>query len=363
LKNLASKQRLVILSSILAVFILAACSQKLVQQNSGNPAITGEAPLRVAIAPYQDMAILVNAKSLGLEKKYDTKLELFTMPWEDIIPAVASAGKTVDVGFASLADYMCKTENLNSQGDDPILYIFPAYVFRGGGFITFNPKVAEIKTKDINDVALIRKFFSYRIGVQKNSCCHMLLYLLAHNVGINFATLPIVDTTLNDGYLAAENGSLDAAAAGLTQRTEALKHHGRVVVTMDNAGLVDIAGFICKESIYKKRKKNIEALIKMWCDCASYVLCDLNHHSAASLAYLKANSSTKYTLDELKTALAQEYFPVSITAAERDIISSKGKYSIERISKLCGEYLIDTGATKTVRPGPEIITVNKGQYE
>jgi hypothetical protein len=302
------------------------------------------------------MAMLVTEKKLGLEKKYGTKLEFFTMPWEELIPAVASAGNTVDVGFTSLADYMCKSEHLNSKGDDPLLYIYPAYVFHGGAFVTFNPKVPEITAKSINDTGLVKKFLSYKIGAQKNSCCHMLLWLLAHDAGVKFSSVPVIDTTLNDGLLAAENGSLDAAAAGLTQRTEALKRHGRVAVDMDAANLVDIAGFICKESVYKQRKKDIDSLIKMWCDSTHYVLSDLNNHSADALAYLKANSSTSYSLDELKRALSQEYFPSSIADAEKNVVSSKSKYSIQRLSQLCSQYLLETGATKTSRPAPNMIT-------
>src|SRR5271156_6725848 len=86
-----------------AVFLLTACSI-----NSDNTAASTstDSSLRMAISPYQDTAFLVNVKELGLEKKYGTKIELLTLPWEDILPAVASAGKTVDVGYASLTMYL-----------------------------------------------------------------------------------------------------------------------------------------------------------------------------------------------------------------------------------------------------------------
>ena len=93
----------------------------------------------------------------------------------------------------------------------------------------------------------------------------------------------------------------------------------------------------------------------MWCDCAHYVLSDIDHHSDAALAYLNANASTRYTISEFKRALSQEYFPQSIDAEEKDIISDTGKYSIKKISKLCNEYLLDIGAIKAPRPAPKII--------
>lgn len=331
---------------------LAACSQATKQADGDQIQ-----PLRVAIAPYQELALLVNEKPLGLEKKYGTKIEILTMPWEELLPAVASAGQTVDVGFASLPDYMAKADNLNKGTDDPVLYLFPAWIFRGGGFVTFNKAVPELNKETIKDPNLVKKFFRFKLGVQKNSCGHMLLWKLAHGAGLKFAELPIIDSTLNDGLLAAENGSLDAAAAGLTQRTEALKRHGRIVLTMDAMGAVDPGGFVCKQSVYSKRKKDVESLIRMWFDCANYVLSDLDHHSDTTLAYLKANASTQYTLEEFKRALSQEYVPKSIEEAEKEIISGQGKYSIAEIAALCNDYLLDIGATKKPVAAPKMITL------
>ena len=341
-----------IFALIVSALSLASCSQQPTTSTTQGAA----PPLRVGIAPYQEMSILVNEKHLGLEDQYGTRIELLTMPWEDLLPAVASAGQTIDVGFASLADFLAKTENLNTQGDDPILYLYPAWTFHGGGLITFNPAVPEINAQTIKNRALIKKFLSYKIGVQKNSCCHMLLWKLAREAGMKLSDIPITDTTLNDGLLATENGSLDLAGAGMTQRTEALKRHGRVVLIMDTAGLMDPGGFVCKESVYKKRKKDIDALIRMWFDCSHYVIGDLDHHSDNCLAYLKANASTKYTLSEFKSALSQEYIPQSLAEAQKEIVDGNGRYSISHASNVISDYLIDTGAAKTPRRPPQIIT-------
>lgn len=348
-----------LLSFTLAIFLLSACSQTITEKSSSKTTSSENTPLRVAIAPYQEMALLVNEKQLGLEKKYGTRLEILTLPWEEIPSAVASSGQTVDVGFASLPDYLAKVQNLNRQGDDPLLFIYPAWMFHGGGFVTFNPAVPEMNTQAIKNPNLIKKFLSFRLGIQKNSWGHMILWTLANSVGLKLSELPIIDTTLNDGFLAAENGSLDASQAGLTQRTEALKQHGRVVLTMDTLGLVDPGGFICKESVYKKRKKDIDALIRMWFDCANYVLSDLDHHSDTTIAYLKTNSSTKYTLAEFKRALSQEYIPKSVAEAEREIISGKGRYSLSRAAAADVAYLMDIGATKSPPQIPKMINLNE----
>src|SRR5689334_2638759 len=67
-------------------------------------------PLKLAISPYQDLAMIENIKNLDLEKKYNTKVDLVTLPWEEIISAIGSSGETVDIGFASYIEYLTKEQ-------------------------------------------------------------------------------------------------------------------------------------------------------------------------------------------------------------------------------------------------------------
>jgi ABC-type nitrate/sulfonate/bicarbonate transport system substrate-binding protein len=340
----------------LSVFTTTGCSRKSSDTLSGQANSNAEhMPLKMAISPYQEIAMLVNEKPLGLEKKYDLNLELITMPWEEQLPAVASAGPTVDVGFASLSDYLAKADRINSRQDDPVLYLFPSWTFHGGGFISFNAGVPKLDSKNINDKQTVEKFLGYKFGAQKFSPYHMLLWKLAKQVGMKLSSVNIVDTTLNEGLLATENGSLDMAGVGLTQRTEAVKRHGRVVLTMDTVHLMDPSGFICKKSVYLKRKREIDALIHIWYDCTNYVLSDLDHHSDYTLDYLKKNSSTHYSLSEFKEALAQEYVPKSIAEAKERVGTGTSEFSIASAAKQINEYLVETGAIKTPAKIPEII--------
>jgi hypothetical protein len=66
------------------------------------------------------------------------------------------------------------------------------------------------------------------------------------------------------------------------------------------------------------RTKNL--LIKIWFECTNYVLSNLDHHSSASIDYLRKNSATQYTLQEFKNALSYEYIPRSTEEAEREIV-------------------------------------------
>lgn len=335
----------------MAIPFLVSCSS---QENKTESCCSNKS-LKVGIAPYQEMALIVCEKNLGLEKKYDVNLEILTLEWEELLTSVASAGHTIDVGFASLSDYLAKQEQLNTEKDDPVLYLYPAWVFHGGGLITFNKDVPEINSETIKDKAVLKKFLSFKFGVQKNGCSHKLLWKLAQLADVPFSQVKVTDTTLNDGFLAAEHGSVDMAGAGLTQRTEAVRRKGRVVLTMETLGMVDPGGFVCKKSVYEKKKEAIHKLIHIWFDSADYVLSDLKNHSKDTLAYLDAKSSTQYKFDEFKAALAQEYVPRSVEECNKEIISGTGKYSFAKAFDDTCKYLVDQKITKTEAKQPEFI--------
>lgn len=315
--------------------------------------------LTVGISPYQDIAMIVNIKNLQLEKKYNTKVELQTMNWEDIVPSIASSGKTIDIGFGSLVEYLTKSNNLNQDSKDPLLFIYPAYIFKGGGFITFKNEIPVINSTNINDSALIASFLKNKIGAQKNSLYEMILFSLAKRNNIPAKSLKIFDTPLNDGILATQKGSLQISSAGLTQITEALKQKGKVVLTMEDMGFADVTGFICKKSVLEAKRKEIENLINMWYDCVDYVMTDLDKNSKYSLQYLDEKAATKYTLEQYKTALSQEYFPRTIGEAQKEIVSLSGKYSYKRISEDVADYLLVNKIVDKKPVIPEFIDSNK----
>ncbi|MBN8707228.1 MAG: hypothetical protein J0L62_15255 [Bacteroidetes bacterium] len=299
-----------------------------------------EETLTVAISPYQDIAMIVNIRNLELEKKYNTQVDLQTMNWEDIVPAVASSGKTIDVGFGSLVEYLTKSNNINKDTEDPLLFIYPAYIYKGGGFISFNSDVPVINSSNLDKESIVASFLKNKIGAQKNSLYEMLLYSLAKKNNVDIKDMKIFDTPMNDGLLATQSGSLQISSAGLTQITEALKQNGRVVLTMEDLGFADVTGFICKKSVWDKKKKEIENLIKMWFECVDYVMTDIDKNSKFSLKYLGEKAATKYTLEQYKTALSQEYFPRTVDEANKEIVSDSGKFSYQRISNDVSDYLL-----------------------
>ena len=296
--------------------------------------------LRVAIAPYQDLAMLVNAESLGEYKRQGVRLQLLTMGWEEILPAVASAGPTVDVGFGSYVEYLTKAARLNTGSNDPVVYFQPLYVYKGGGFIALRDDIAPFKASDLSSAAKIKRLRGYRIGAQKESLYDMMIYSVAARGGLKPDDLRVFDTPMNDGLLALEAGSLDISAAGLTQVTEAQKRRGGLVLSMEDAGFADVTGFICRTSTLQTRRADLEALVRMWFASVDYVMADLRQNSARSLAYLRANAATQYTFEEYERALSQELLPRSLDGLRRDVLAEGARYDFVRLGNEINSYLV-----------------------
>ena len=183
-------RKLYLISATLAVLIAIALAVTFWPTTSSQK-------LRVGLAPYQDVAMIVNVKPLGLETKYGTEVDLITLPFEEILPSVATSGRGLDVGFASYAEYLAKYNNLNAGDADPILFIYPLYVFKGGAFVTFRPDVPRLTSQNIKDRPTIARLLGMKIGAQKKSLYEMMIYRLATLNGIDPATIQLIDTPLD----------------------------------------------------------------------------------------------------------------------------------------------------------------------
>ena len=317
-----------------------------------------KAPLKVGVAPYQDMAMLYAAEPNQIDEKNDVELELISMQWADLTPAVASATRTVDVAFASLIQFIAQEPTLNSNTDDPIVFFYPAYVFKGGAFMAFDDGVPEITRETLSDAETIRSFLSHSFAVQRTSSYEILLHDLAGRIGMSLDDVERVDVDSSDGLLAAINGSVDVFAAGLTQKNDALKKGGRSVLEMDALGQVDVAGFIAKRSTLEARAEDIDKLMRVWVDSIDFVMSDIEQNSKDSLAFLRAQSSTDYSIDEYKTALSQEWLPTSIAATRSEIIEPGARYDYRRVVESVSSYYLANDLIPRLPENIELISID-----
>ena len=341
------------LAVIIVILVLVVVAAILVPKYAKKD--TGETrTLKVGIAPYQDMALLINPKQKELQEKYDLNLELTTLAWEDLTPAVSSATDSVDVAFASLTQFVTNERNINRNSDDPLVFIYPAYVFLGGSFVSLNPDVEAITKNDLGNKEKLQKFLKHSFAAESKSQYEQMLFMVAKQAGVDFNTVKITNIGAADGLLAAMNGSVDATAAGLTQRNEAIQKGGRVVLDSADIGSVDIAGFVAKQSVLDSKRDEIEDFIRIWYESLGYVLSDPDTRSSDSIAYLNKQSSTDYTVDTFKEALSHEVFPRSVKESQEKLVSPGSEYDLNRTKNALVEFLL---ANKVITEAPQNITL------
>jgi ABC-type nitrate/sulfonate/bicarbonate transport system substrate-binding protein len=329
------KKTIIIIASLVVLCVLFLVVS---QRNS----VSTDIPvLKVGIAPYQDMALLMNSESKSLQEKYNLELDLVTLAWEDLTPAISSATDSLDIAFASITEFITNERNINRNTDDPLVFIYPAYVFLGGSFVSFNHDVPVIKKDDLQNIQKLKDFLGYNFAAQKKSAYEMMLFSVAKEAGVDFKDVNIFNIGAGDGLLAAINGSVDVSSAGLTQRNEAIEQGGRVVLTMGDLGFVDIAGFVVKQSVLDEKREEITNFIKMWYDSINYVMSDIDNNSFGSIEYLNQQSSTNYTIDSFKKALEQEFFPINIDDVKNTILTKNSRFDFENISNILINYLLE----------------------
>lgn len=310
---------------VLIVVVILAIIVVAVRQGE-NTASTGARPLKVAIAPYQDMALLMNANRDVIQKKHNLDVEYTTVAWEDLTPTIASAGESVDLAFANLTEFVTNERNINKNTSDPLVFIYPAYIFLGGSFVSMNPNMPVLTKADLDNPTKLKEFLKYKFAAEPKSQFEQMLFVVAQKAGVDFKTVKITHIGAADGLLAAMNGSVDATSAGLTQRNEAIEKGGRVVLDSVDVNSYTIAGFVTKQSTLDKKQSEIEDFMKVWYNSIAYVFEDADNRAAEPIKYLDQTSSTKYTVETFKRALAQEVFPKSISEVNEMILNKGAKY-------------------------------------
>jgi len=184
---------------------------------------------------------------------------------------------------------------------------------------------------------------------------------LAQRFNIPPQQIQFIDIPLDEGLLAAQAGSVDLAATGLTQRTEALKRGARVVLDMEVAGFADITGFVARKSILESRRPEIERLIALWFDCTNEFFEDPAIRAPLVLTYLEKRAATNYDADGLLKAYENEYFPRSLLEAQRELISPDGRFPLDKISKLFGRFLVQSELVATAPPPPMPIEMTSSE--
>jgi hypothetical protein len=304
------------------------------------------------------MAMLMNSNQASLEQKYNLNINYSTMNWEDLTPAVSSANASVDLAFASLTEFLTNERNINRNTKDPLVFVYPAYVFLGGAFVSCNANMPAITAADLTDIPKLQNFLlNYTFAAADKSSYDEMLFTLAKMANVNFSKVKITNIGSEDGLLAAINGSVDATSAGLTQRNEAIQKGCRVVLDSKDLKSIDIAGFVVKQSTLAAKQSEIEDFVRIWFDSINYVMSDPANNLAEPIAYLDKTSSTHYTVKTYQQALANEVFPKSIADANTIMLNKGAEFDFNAVKDSLVSFMLSNGVITEQPQNVDILNI------
>lgn len=318
--------------------------------NSDAPTIT----IKYGISPYQDTAIPVLAQSLGLFEREDLDVELVNIAWNDIVPALASAGETVDVAIGAMNELVPRAENINVKGGGDVIFYAPFYVFKGIGFMVrkdgnispladFLQRYPGDRNRAIKEAMLQIK--GKRIGLPQGTAEEQMFYSALKTAGMTTEDVDLRYIKIADALPAFLSGSLDVISVGVTQRTEAARYGHELFMDGEQFGFVNIDGLMTTEHFAKAHPEELQKIVDIWFETVNALMRDTDTNAGPIIKYLDHTASTRYSLEEYKNAIALQEFPRSRQEAASLINNPSGKYYWQRIWDIMDEYL---QATKQV---------------
>jgi len=316
--------------------------------------------IQYGISPFQDTAMPVVAQSMGLYEKARLNVQLVTLPWEDVIPSLASRGKTIDLGLGSINLLLPRAQNINISGGGDIIFYYPLYVFKGAALMMhknsgLRPVSHFLKLYPNDQQRALREAMQQikgkTVGLPQGTPYEQMLMAAFRAAGKDYRKeVDLRYVKLADALPAFLSGQLDIAGAGVTQRTEVERYGHEVFLQMDDIGFAEIIGIVTTKHFATAHKQQLADFIHIWFQSIDYLMSDVDHHSAAVLSYLEKNASTKYTLDEYKKALNFQVFPRSDKEAHELFFEANGRYYWKRTWDIVDDYLLTSGAIKQPIP-------------
>jgi ABC-type nitrate/sulfonate/bicarbonate transport system substrate-binding protein len=300
------------------------------------------------------------AEGMGMYRANGLNVDLRTVAWEDIVPSLASAGQTIDVGIGSINLLLPKAENIDVKGHGDVVFYYPLYVFKGAAILMhkesrirplsdFIRLYPSDRNRAIREAMLQLKGMS--IAVPQGTPYEQMLLAALKVAGMNPKTdIDLRYVKLADSLPAFLQGGVDLVGAGVTQRTEAARHGHRVFMDMESLGFAEVIGLVTTNHFAQAHPAEMQKLVRIWFDSVDKLMSDIDGNSKYVLSYLDKTASTKYSLKEYKAALTFQEFPRSIQDDEKLMFDPAGRFYWKRTWDIVDDYLVSTKASSAPIP-------------
>ncbi len=286
--------------------------------------------IKLGISPFQDTLL----PFIGLEKGWFAEegldVELITLAWNDVGPALAS--RSVDVAVNNTSGVVA----LVHQAPE-IIYWYGFNPFDQGSALMANPdsglkSVEEFEAEGMSHDDAVTAAFEQLEGttILTTMATDMgkEVILALKSVGLDYRQdAEIIDMDPDQGLAAFISGTGDAYLGGIPQRTRATKEGMKVIASGPDLSPPPVNGFLTTDEF---ATENDEAMLKLmhvmfriirWCDdntdeCGTMITDELNSQTGASM-----------TVDDF-TTFWQNWEHYALNASDvQEMILDPGGYS------------------------------------
>lgn len=278
--------------------------------------------LRVSVPPFVDTAFTQVGLSKNAFGKLNSHVKIVDTTWENQYDLLAGGG--LDIGMSTVDEFVNKSQNLAAVGK-PVVFILPAWKFRGLGFY------AGKGVRPFSDfagpnakAAFLAQLRGRKIVLADGSVFDQALRAFVKGTNVRFEDLSIVNASLDSALNSLSDPTVGIAAVGSQQRFEAERRGYREAISPEALGLDVITGFVVSQRLYAERRDEVIAFTCGWYATAKLVTQQPKAAYEATNGYLVGRGANSLTFDEYSALRAYNVLPTSPAEARALFVDQKG---------------------------------------
>lgn len=277
------------------------------------PAANAQAEVRLSVAPFVDTAFTQVGVEKGTFGQLGKRIKLVGTTWENQYQILAGGG--LDISMSTLDEFVDKSKNLRKLGK-PIVYILPAWKFRGLGFYGAGPLQPVGPESSVADrQRFLKQLAGKKIVLPQGSVFDEAFKSFLSGTGVRYDDLSIVNAPLESALNSLSDRSVGIVAVGSQQRFEAERRGYREAISPEALGLDVITGFVVPEAWYSEHKADVIAFACGWFKTAQLVTRDRQGAYQTTNRYLVSRGSNSLTFDEYSALTAYDVMPATPAAS------------------------------------------------
>jgi ABC-type nitrate/sulfonate/bicarbonate transport system substrate-binding protein len=299
------------------------------------------AEVRLSVPPFVDTAFT----QVGVEKggfgPLSKRLHLVGTTWENQYQLLAAGG--LDISMSTLDEFVNKSTNLRKLGK-PIVYILPAWKFRGLGFYAtgqVQPVGSQANVADRQ--RFMKQLAGKKIVLPQGSVFDEALKTFLSGTGVRYEDLSIVNAPLESALNSLSDRSVGIVAVGSQQRFEAERRGYHEAISPEALGLDVITGFVVPEAWYRKHRAEVIAFACGWFRTAQLVTRNPRGAYQTTNRYLVSRGSNSLTFDEYAALTAYDVIPTTPSASAALFMSAAGGANWQRVWGRAVDAMKSTG--------------------